>query len=334
MAKRSAVKKRAAITEKKTVPAKAKTVSPSREKSERTKVRGEKAPSVTRKSKNLTAKSKRVATKKTGPPTPRAGEKRGREKREPTQKAETRVIEKAKPKAIPAKEAKRAVPRVSSERVPTAAQPKKEKKEPTKPRRHRIEKPAKTAKPVTRMPAGKGIGVRRRMPSVIVPQMRKTEAETVPERPRAVEPFIPIPAEPLPHEYGENYIILMTVNPYRLFTMWEVKEETLDIFHGTLIVRLYDVTGTDIDAAEAVILEDSPVGERIGKRYFDVSPEREYIAEVGILYDGIFLGIARSSRVATPVGGVLGEEEYVPAILDMGFRTGYTMATNDITATK
>lgn len=330
MAKKSPVKKRTATTAQKNVPKKAKTVSVSREKREETKKRGETAPRATRKTKALTPKSKGGATKKTIPRTVRTAKKRESGKKERAQRAETRVIEKAEP----AKEAKRAVSTAPSKRVRTAVPPKRDKKESTEPRRPPIEKPAKTAKLVKKKSGRKGIVARPRQRVAAAPQMRKAEVETIPEQPSAIEPIIPLQAAPLPHEYGENYIILTTVNPYRLFTLWEVKEETLDICQGTLLIRLYDVTGVDIDAADALIFEEMPVRERIGKRYFDVSPAREYVAEVGILYDGIFLGIARSSRVSTPVAGVSGEEEFVPAITEVGLRAGYITATNDIAATK
>jgi hypothetical protein len=57
--------------------------------------------------------------------------------------------------------------------------------------------------------------------------------------------------------------------------------------------------------------------------YLDVAPAKEYIADIGIFYNGIFMGIARSRRVSTPGAGAPGEEEFLPEGLDIGIRFGY-----------
>lgn len=133
----------------------------------------------------------------------------------------------------------------------------------------------------------------------------------------------PTPVEILPSEYGENSITLMTVNPYRLFAFWEVRKETLQVFKGVLNLRVYDVTGIDLDAEDSHSTHDSIVSERVGKMYLDVAPAKEYIADIGIFYNGIFMGIARSRRVSTPGAGAPGEEEFLPEGLDIGIRFGY-----------
>jgi hypothetical protein len=143
------------------------------------------------------------------------------------------------------------------------------------------------------------------------------------EYPPAELSFPPTPMEILPSEYGENSITLMTVNPYKLFVFWEVRKETLQTFKGVLNLRVYDVTGIDLDTSGAHSSQDSVVSERVGKMYLDAGPAREYIADIGIVYNGIFIGIARSPRISTPGAGVPGEEEFLPEGLDICPRIGY-----------
>ena len=92
----------------------------------------------------------------------------------------------------------------------------------------------------------------------------------------------------------------MVVNPFRLFVFWEVRENALKMFKGDLMIRTYDVTDIDIDKAEAKSFFDIALTDRIGSCYLDVNPGRQYIADIGILYDGIFVSIARSNAVETP----------------------------------
>lgn len=152
----------------------------------------------------------------------------------------------------------------------------------------------------------------------------ETAAEAPPVEKLEAFPGKPAPAEELPSEYGENEVTLMPVNPCRLFAFWEIRKETLNIFRGALNLRVYDVTGIDLDATDAHSCRDAAVLERIGKTYIDVSPSREYVADIGILYDGIFIGIARSPRVSSPVAYVPGEEKFLPELLDVP-RAGYNI---------
>ena len=135
--------------------------------------------------------------------------------------------------------------------------------------------------------------------------------------------FLSAEVETLPSEYGENSITLMPVNPYKLFAFWEVRRETLKILKGFLNLRLYDVTGIDFATTDAHFFTDSTVSERVGKMYLYVIPAKEYVADIGIVHNGIFIGIARSPRVSTPGAGTAGEEEYLPEGFAAGTRVGY-----------
>jgi uncharacterized protein len=134
----------------------------------------------------------------------------------------------------------------------------------------------------------------------------------------------PVPSEPLPSEYGENSIALITVNPHRVFAFWEVREDTLKIFQGTLTMRLYDITGIDFDHRDANSYADREVSERTGDLYLDVSPAKDYVADIGILYSGgIFITIARSHKVSTPAIAAAEEGESPEKEAETKIRVGY-----------
>jgi hypothetical protein len=95
------------------------------------------------------------------------------------------------------------------------------------------------------------------------------------------------------------------------------------MFKGDLMIRTYDVTGIDIDKAEAKSFFDVGLTDRIGSLYLDVTPGRQYIADVGILYEGIFVAIARSNAVETPRATPAAEEVLPAPGDDTGMRIGY-----------
>lgn len=143
-------------------------------------------------------------------------------------------------------------------------------------------------------------------------------------RPAPAEKWPPIPFEFLPSEYGENGITLMVVNPSKLFAFWEVREDTLHIFEGDLKIRLYDITGIDFDSMDANNCIDIGVNDRIGDGYISVSPGKDYIVDIGIVYsEGIFITVARSLKVSTP-HETIAEEKVLPVQPgDIGLRVGY-----------
>jgi len=142
-------------------------------------------------------------------------------------------------------------------------------------------------------------------------------------RPSPEPKHAPAPRETLPAEYGENDVTLMVVNPHKLFTFWEIREDTLEIFKGKLVVRLYDITGIDLEEAQANSFADIEVSERIGKEYIHADPKREYIADIGIIYDGTFITIARSQKISTPGEGVPEEALALYEIYETDLRIGY-----------
>ena len=166
----------------------------------------------------------------------------------------------------------------------------------------------------------------------IVKEIRQTakfeEPENIKEnkecRPATPEKQPPIPFESLPSEYGENGITLMVVNPSKLFAFWEVGEDTLRIFQGDLKIRIYDITGIDFDSMDANNCIDMAVNDRIGDGYISVSPGKDYIADIGIVYsEGIFITVARSLKVSTPYEIIPEETVLSGQPVDIGLRIGY-----------
>ena len=142
--------------------------------------------------------------------------------------------------------------------------------------------------------------------------------KTVSKRPRKIlfpqkeERYPPLPVEILSEEYGENSVALMIVDPRKLFVYWEVTEDTLKKREGTLKIRLYDVTGIDVGNASARSYVDIAIHNRIGNLYLDVNPEREFIADIGIIDSaGAFIMVTRSNKASTPREEVI-EKEILP----------------------
>jgi hypothetical protein len=154
--------------------------------------------------------------------------------------------------------------------------------------------------------------------------VKKVEAKVELKKPVIQEKYPPTPWETLPAEYGEDSIVLMTVDPNKLFTYWEAREDTLAMHEGNLNVRVYDVTDVEFVGTNANSYFDIAVSERIGSRYMDVSPEKEFITDIGIINpEGIFITIARSNKVLTP-RITISEEAVLPQKLyETGLRVGY-----------
>ncbi len=131
--------------------------------------------------------------------------------------------------------------------------------------------------------------------------------------------YPPTPVGVLPEEYGEDAIALMIVEPRKLFIYWEVSKDTMLLYKGDIVLRLYDVTGIDFDGENANSYIDLTLYKRIGDLYMDVQPEREYIADIGIKDNtGTFTTIARSNKVLTPPEGRAEKGMLHPRIYEVG----------------
>jgi hypothetical protein len=142
-------------------------------------------------------------------------------------------------------------------------------------------------------------------------------------RPQKKERYPPLPVEILPEEYGEDSIALMTVDPRKLFVYWEVTEETFAKHKGFLNIRLYDVMGIEFDDTNAKSCFDIVVNSGIGNLYLVVNPEKEFIADIGIVdSSGTFSVVAKSNRVSTPRAEVMEKGILPQRLYETGVETG------------
>jgi hypothetical protein len=127
--------------------------------------------------------------------------------------------------------------------------------------------------------------------------LEKPEKVLFPEK---EERYPPLPVDILSEEYGEDSIALMIVDPRKLFIYWEVIDDTFKKYEGALNIRLYDVSGVDFDGMVKSYV-DIAIHDRIGNLYLDVDPEKEFIADIGIIdAAGSFFIVARSNKASTP----------------------------------
>jgi len=127
----------------------------------------------------------------------------------------------------------------------------------------------------------------------------------------------------LPQGYGEDAITLMIRDPYWLYAYWELTQERgrelRDILGedefatSRLVLRVYDVTGTDMSAPnEHYDIDVSPESRNWYVNVMRV--ERDYSVDIGVIApDGSFILIARSRRVSLPPIGpsAVIDEEWV-----------------------
>ncbi len=140
--------------------------------------------------------------------------------------------------------------------------------------------------------------------------------------PEKEEMYPPLPIDILPDEYGEDSIALMTVDPRKLFIYWEVTGDTFKKYKGNLNIRLYDITGVDSGGALKNYV-DIVTHDRIGNLYLDVSPEKEFIADIGIIDPaGTFFVVARSNRAWTPRSEVIEKGLLPHRLYETGVETG------------
>ena len=116
-----------------------------------------------------------------------------------------------------------------------------------------------------------------------------------------------------PRSYGENAIVLMVRDPYWLFVYWELAPDLRrdlaarlgdDVLsRSRLVLRVYDVTGTDPD--HPVSYHDIDIAPGARNWYINVMRvERDYCVDLGLVTpDGSFIVIARSNRISLPPVG-------------------------------
>ncbi len=230
-------------------------------------------------------------------------------------KTEKKAVKKAKP--VAKKQTKTAKPATSKKKTEKTAKKK------TTPKA--AKKTAKKAeKPVKEKLAAKKVSAKK---TAIVVKKPETKALVKVKRKIPEERMYPvITRKTLPMEYGEDKVTLMTVDPWKLFAYWEIKKSTVSRIRGTLVIRVYDVTGiSNFDGKNAGIVFDIPIFGRIGDSYIGAGPGRDFIIDIGIISQSKeFVMFARSNRVSTPALKVSEKEGAVPSeIFESAPRVGY-----------
>jgi hypothetical protein len=173
---------------------------------------------------------------------------------------------------------------------------KKAEKKVASPLRKKVEVKKATTKPQKKIAAKRVV-----LPKTAAPERTKTVSFYEKE-----ERYPPLPVDILSEEYGEDSIALMIVDPKKLFIYWEVVEDTFKKHEGILKIRLYDITGVDFDGMVVTSYTDIAIQDRIGNLYLDVDPEKEFIADIGVIdSEGNFVIVARSNKASTPPAEIL-----------------------------
>jgi hypothetical protein len=256
-----------------------------------------------KKMRGATAKKTTIKSKSKKTPVKRKQVVRGKpktEKKITAKKTATKEIKKVEVKAKKEKATGESIKK-RKEKVKIKKEEKTQKEKVTHPLRKKVDLKKVTAKPQKKARAKR----------VVLPKKSLPEKSGKVFFPEENEGYPPLPVEILPEEYGGDSIALMIVDPRKLFIYWEVTEDTLKNYKGNLNIRLYDITGVDFGGVLKKY-NDIVTHDRIGNLYLDVNPEKEFIADIGIVDSaGAFVVVARSNRASTPPAEVM-EKETLP----------------------
>lgn len=121
----------------------------------------------------------------------------------------------------------------------------------------------------------------------------------------------------LPNYYGEQEIVLMVQGPTVLFTYWEVTWPLMSLVsdflgaayeHVTKVIRIYDVTDIWFDGTNHHGYQEARFEDGTDNWFFhNMTPNRTYITEMGILRDNQYIPLMRSKPKATPNNQEAGE---------------------------
>ena len=107
-------------------------------------------------------------------------------------------------------------------------------------------------------------------------------------------------SEPPTAGYDGDRVMSMPVTPRRLYVYWELSEDTVARYRGSLNLKVLDVKTNAFFYV--------PISERIGESFINVSPEGEYAIEVGVInYDGEFINLVQLMPAEIPGAGDEGE---------------------------
>ena len=180
----------------------------------------------------------------------------------------------------------------------------------------------KKVKAVKAKSASKTIGSKiEPKPVILTPPKPEVEAKVTPGPTSAPEFHIPA-------GYGDNRIVLITRDPWWVYTYWEIERQKEEEVRNTVrakgfdnpksILRVYDVTDIDFTGSNAHSFFDIELKGLANNWYIEVGkPNRSWVADIGLLTPpGDFFLLARSNAVHTPRFGmseVTDEEWFCPA---------------------
>jgi hypothetical protein len=107
----------------------------------------------------------------------------------------------------------------------------------------------------------------------------------------AVKPPPELVLPPLPAEYFVDKIVSMQVTPSRIYVYWEVPEDRLVKYKGSLNLKVFDMNANYFFYA--------PVSGRIGESFININPDSDYAVEIGIIDSkGEFVNIIQPESTA------------------------------------
>jgi len=111
---------------------------------------------------------------------------------------------------------------------------------------------------------------------------------------------------PLPAEYSGDKIVSMQVTPGRIYVYWEVPEDRLVKYKGSLNIKVLDV--------KANYFFYTPVSGRIGESFINIKPDSDYAVEIGIIDSrGEFFNIIQPPEPTSVAEGHSGAPGETPA---------------------
>ena len=124
----------------------------------------------------------------------------------------------------------------------------------------------------------------------------------------------------LPDRYGRTELVFLVVDPFLLFSYWEVTPESLRQAQSVLgaemqgaraVLRFYDVSLIRFDGTNAHHTFDIDIGLEARNWYVRLwTAEKSYCADLGfVTRTGRFHAITRSNVVHTPRAGVSNRDE-------------------------
>lgn len=142
----------------------------------------------------------------------------------------------------------------------------------------------------------------------------------------------PIPAEDLPHEYGQDKLALMVRDPYWVHAYWEITSDTLNLARSEMgaehensksILRIYNVA-----SGEPEEQFDIEINGNADNWYINLGkPGGMFCVDIGILTpSGRFYTLARSNIVTMPPEGMSAVIDEKWMILQEEFERMYALS--------